>query len=100
MWLVRRLSGRLLFCLFMTLAPAVLARAQAPVTTGIHEALFGGRTGAEKKESALGFVTAAISMSEAVASREILDQDKFRDGLSKIIDGTVQCLNASTWAKQ
>jgi hypothetical protein len=64
------------------------------------EALFGGRTGADKKESALSFVTAALSMTEAIANREIVDEDKFRDGLSKIIDGTVQCLNASAWAKQ
>jgi hypothetical protein len=63
------------------------------------EALFGGRTGADKKESALSFVTAALSMTEAIANREIVDEDKFRDGLSKIIDGTVQCLNASAWAK-
>lgn len=62
------------------------------------ESLFGGRTGAEKKESALSFVTAAISMAEAVTAREIIDEGKFRDGLSKIIDGTVQCLNASAWA--
>ena len=64
------------------------------------ESLFGGRTGSDKKESALSFITAAISMSEAIANREILDEGKFRDGLSKIIDGTVQCLNASAWAKQ
>lgn len=63
------------------------------------EALFGGRTGADKKESALSFVTAALSMTEAIANREIVDEDKFRDGLSKVIDGTVQCLNASVWAK-
>lgn len=63
------------------------------------EALFGSRTGADKKESALAFITAAISMAEAIANRDILDEDKFRDGLSKIIDGTVQCLNSSAWAK-
>lgn len=38
-------------------------------------------------------------LDEAVAAREIVDEDKFRDGLSKIIDGTVACLNASSWAK-
>ncbi len=69
------------------------------VVTGI-EGLFGSRSGSEKKESALSFITAAISMTEAISSREILDAEKFRDGLSKVIDGTVQCLNASTWAKQ
>jgi hypothetical protein len=69
------------------------------VVTGI-EGLFGSKSGSEKKESALSFVTAALSMTEAITNRDIIDADKFRDGLSKIIDGTVQCLNASTWAKQ
>lgn len=68
------------------------------VVTGI-EGLFGPKTGNEKKESALAFITAALSMTEAIAARDIVDEAKFRDGLSKIIDGTVQCLNASTWAK-
>jgi len=69
------------------------------VVTGI-EGLFGSKSGNEKKESALSFISAAISMAEAISSREILDEAKFRDGLSKVIDGTVQCLNASAWAKQ
>jgi hypothetical protein len=38
-------------------------------------------------------------LNEAIASRDIVDEQKFRDGLGKIIDGVVQCLNASTWAK-
>ena len=69
------------------------------IVTGI-EGLFGSKSGSEKKESALSFVSAAISMTDAITKRQILDADKFRDGLSKVIDGTVQCLNASTWAKQ
>ena len=68
------------------------------VVQGI-EGLVGGRTGGEKKEAALSFVGAALSMTEAIASREILDEGKFREGLGKVIDGTVQCLNASAWAK-
>jgi hypothetical protein len=36
---------------------------------------------------------------DAVAERDIVDPEKFKDGISKIIDGTVECLNASTWAK-
>ena len=63
------------------------------------EGFFGSKSGDQKKEAALSFVSAALSMTEAIASRDILDEGKFRDGLSKIIDGTVQCLNASTWAK-
>ena len=41
----------------------------------------------------------ALATVDAVAAREIADPDKFRNGVSKIIDGTVECLNASTWAK-
>jgi hypothetical protein len=33
-------------------------------------------------------------------NKEIINPDQFRDGLSKIIDGTVACLNASSWAKK
>jgi len=36
---------------------------------------------------------------EAISNREIVDDSKFHDGLSKIIDGVVQCMNASVWAK-
>jgi hypothetical protein len=32
-------------------------------------------------------------------SGEIVLAEKFKDGLGKVIDGVVQCLNASTWAK-
>jgi hypothetical protein len=36
---------------------------------------------------------------DAIAARQIVDEVKFKDGISKIIDGTVACLNASIWAK-
>jgi hypothetical protein len=42
----------------------------------------------------------ALATVDAVAQREIVDPKKFKTGVSKIIDGTVDCLNASTWAKQ
>ncbi|MDT8068678.1 MAG: hypothetical protein ROO76_11000 [Terriglobia bacterium] len=63
------------------------------------EALFGSKSGAEKKEAALSFASSAVSMTDAVMNKQIIDPDKFRDGLGKIIDGVVQCLNASAWAK-
>ena len=47
----------------------------------------------------MSFLENALATVDAVAAREIVDPDKFRDGISKIIDGTVECLNASTWAK-
>jgi hypothetical protein len=63
------------------------------------EGLLGGRTGAEKKDAAMAFLESALQTIDSVAAREIVDPEKFRDGISKIIDGTVECLNASTWAK-
>jgi len=71
------------------------------VPTVVHgiEGLFGHRSGAEKRDAALSFVSAALSMTEAVGNKEIVDEEKFRSGLGQVIDGAVQCLNASIWAK-
>jgi hypothetical protein len=63
------------------------------------EAVFGSKTGNEKKDAALNFVASALSITEAVSQKEIVDQEKFREGLGQIVDGTVQCLNASAWSK-
>ena len=68
------------------------------VVNGI-EGLFANRPGVDKKDAALSFVQAAISMADHVSSRQIVDEEKLKSGLSQIIDGTVQCLNASVWAK-
>ncbi|MGA9393583.1 MAG: hypothetical protein WBV69_24340 [Candidatus Sulfotelmatobacter sp.] len=63
------------------------------------ESLFATKSGAEKKDAAMLFLQNALSTVDAVAAREIIDPEKFRNGISKIIDGTVECLNASTWCK-
>jgi hypothetical protein len=63
------------------------------------EALFATKSGAEKKDAAMTFLENALATMDAVAARDIVDAEKFKEGVSKIIDGTVQCLNASTWAK-
>lgn len=63
------------------------------------EGLFGNKPGPEKKDAAMSFLQNAIAMTDAIAAREIVQPEQFRDGISKIIDGTVECLNASTWAK-
>ena len=63
------------------------------------EALFGGKSGVQKKDAAMSFLENALTTMDAVAAREIVEPEKFRNGVSKIIDGTVECLNASTWAK-
>ncbi len=64
------------------------------------EGLFGNKPGAEKKDAAMSFLQNALSTVDAVAAREIIDPEKFRNGISMVIDGVVQCLNASTWCKQ
>jgi len=63
------------------------------------EGLFGNKSGAEKKDAAMSFLQNALATIDAVSAREIVDPEKFKDGISRIIDGTVECLNASTWAK-
>jgi hypothetical protein len=67
------------------------------LVTGI-ESLFANKSGSEKKDAAMSFLENALATVDAVAAREIVDPAKFKDGISKIIDGTVLCLNASTWA--
>lgn len=69
------------------------------VVQGI-EGFFGAKSGNDKKNAALSFVQSAISMTDAVASKDIADSGKFSDGLGKVIDGVVQCLNASVWANK
>jgi hypothetical protein len=64
------------------------------------EGLFASKPGAEKKDAAMLFLQTALAMTDAVAAREIINPGQFRDGISKIIDGTVECLNASTWCKK
>jgi hypothetical protein len=63
------------------------------------EGLLGGRTGAQKKDAAMSFLENALGMADAVAKREIVNPEQFREGVSGIIDGVVTCMNASAWAK-
>jgi hypothetical protein len=63
------------------------------------ESLFGSKSGAEKKDAAMSFLENALSMTDAIAQREIVNPEQFKDGISRIIDGVVECMNASTWAK-
>jgi hypothetical protein len=68
------------------------------LVTGIEQ-LFNSKSGMEKKDAAMSFLEAALNTVDAVSQREIVDPEAFKDGVSEIIDGTVKCLNASTWAK-
>ena len=63
------------------------------------ESLYGAKSGAQKKDAALELVTSSIKMADAVSTKQIADASKFTAGLSLIVDGVVECLNASLWAK-
>lgn len=66
----------------------------------IVEEIFGAKSGATKKAAALSFVNSAVSATDSVAGKTIVDPNKFQDGLGKVIDGVVACLNASVWANK
>jgi hypothetical protein len=63
------------------------------------EDLYGAKTGMQKKDAAIAIVGSSINIADAVSTRQIADSGKFTDGLNLIVDGVVQCLNASVWAK-
>lgn len=62
------------------------------------EGLSGAQTGSQKKDAALSIVGSAINLADAVSNKQIVDPDKFQGGVGKVIDGVVDCLNASLWA--
>lgn len=93
-----RLIRRLFYCLISLIFAVRLAHA-SPNTTTITEGLFGHNSGNDKKQAALSFASAAIGVSDAVSSKQIADSAKFNEGLGKVIDGVVECFNASMWAK-
>ena len=80
----------------------VFLRGLAFLPTVLHgtEAVFGGGNGEEKRKAAVELVGAAINITDAVTDKHIADADRFTAGLSAIVDGVVECLNASVWAKQ
>ena len=63
------------------------------------ESMLTSKSGIEKKDAAMMFLQSAIGMTDAIASREIVQPEQFKNGISQIIDGVVLCMNASTWAK-
>jgi len=68
------------------------------IVNGI-ETLFRNHSGGQKKDAVMSFLQTALSLSDAVLAKEVVDEAKFKEGLSKVVDGTVECLNASIWAK-
>ena len=71
-----------------------------PSLVSAIEGMCANKSGAEKKDAAMAFLENALATVDAVAAREIVEPEKFRQGISLVIDGVVQCLNASAWAKK
>jgi hypothetical protein len=65
----------------------------------LAETLFRNHSGEQKKDAVMSFLQTALSLSDAVLAKDVVDEAKFKEGLSKVVDGTVECLNASIWAK-
>jgi hypothetical protein len=63
------------------------------------ESLFGDKAGTQKRQAAIEIVGAAINVADAIEGKQIVDSAAFTDGLGKIVDGVVVCLNASLWHK-
>ena len=82
------------------LAKLLQGISMTPAIVNGVEGLLGAKTGADKRNAALSFVQTAISTTDAVANKQIVDQAKFSQGLGNVIDGVVACLNASVWAKK
>src|SRR5207253_1750591 len=92
-----RLTGRLFYLLVSLLLAVGVARAVPPLTTTISDVVY--RADGSAASGTLLITWPQFNSSDAVANKSVVDVDKFRDGLGKIIDGVVECLNASAWAK-
>jgi len=92
-----RLAGRLFYLLVSLVLAGGVARALPPQTTTISDTVY--RADGSAATGTLLITWPQFNTSDAVANKQVVDADKFRDGLGKIIDGVVECLNASAWAK-
>jgi hypothetical protein len=82
--------------LAIVLCPAV-ARAAPPAMTTVTDIVY--RADGTPAAGTLIISWPAFSTVEALLNGDIADERKFNEGVSKIIDGVVQCLNASPWSK-
>ncbi len=80
---------------------AVFLRSVSSIPSVVQgtEALFGAKTGEQKRDAAIAMVGSAINITDAVSGKQIADAGRFTKGLTMIVDGVVECLNASLWAK-
>ena len=98
----RRSGERLCYCSLVALVFLMMATPRAlaagPALTTIADTVY--RADGTPAAGTVLIAWPAFETAEAIANREIVDEVKFKDGLGKIVDGTVECLNASIWAKK
>jgi flagellar biosynthesis protein FliR len=97
---VRRLFSVLISLIVALALPRPVPAYQGLTLCQISEGIFGAKSGATKKAAALSFVNTAVSATDSLTGKNIVDPNKFQDGLGKVIDGVVACLNASVWANK
>ncbi len=61
---------------------------------------FDGTPTAIELKNCRAYANRTYGLMDAITNRQIVDEAKFKEGLSKVIDGTVACLNASIWTKK
>lgn len=93
---VCRPLGRLFYWLLTVVLFPIMLQA-TPATTRISDVVY--RADGTPAGGVLLISWPAFTTADAITNRQIVDEVKFREGLSKVIDGTVECLNSSVWAK-
>ncbi len=63
------------------------------------EAAIGKGNGKTKQEKALDIFNFSAGVAEAIAAKDIVDQDKFTEAARELNDAVVKMLNASLWNK-
>lgn len=64
------------------------------------EGIFGAGNGKTKQQKVLDMVNLGLNFSEAIAQKDIVDQDAFNKAIIDMNDATVRALNASIWHKK
>lgn len=63
------------------------------------ESIFGKGNGKTKQEKAIELFNFSAGVTEAIAQKDIVDQDAFSDGAKQLNDAVIKMLNASIWHK-
>ena len=59
------------------------------------EAVFGPKTGPEKKAAVMAMIEQAIGLGEQISGKEIVNEDEFVAGLDQAAEGVLRALKAT-----